>query len=67
MTDYFVLYLDHVQLKVFPFDHDKRAQAFDRARDLADKYAATYGAHRITIESRYGAIEYKPQTKEAAQ
>jgi hypothetical protein len=58
---FYAVYLDHVQLKVFPFDPELCERALQRAKKLADGFAETYGAHRITIEDRVGAIVYKPQ------
>lgn len=58
--NFFALFLDHCQIKIFPFDPEHRTRAFDRAKQLADGFCQTYGAHRITIEDRYGAIVYKP-------
>lgn len=58
---YFAIYLDHCQLRVMPYDPDYRARSFDRAVKIADAYGQEYGAHRVTIEDRYGAIVYQPQ------
>ena len=58
---FYAIYLDHVQLKVFPFDPEYRERALTRAKQLAEGFAATYGAHRVTIEDSVGAIVYKPE------
>lgn len=57
---FFAVFLDHCQLKVFPYDPEYRDRALSRAIQLSQGYAKTYGAHRVTIEDRYGAIVYKP-------
>jgi hypothetical protein len=59
--NYFCIYLDHVQYKVFPFDLNRRYYAFFRAAKIADSLAKTYGSQRITIEDSLGAIVYRPE------
>ena len=57
---FFAVFLDHCQLKIFHFDEKYREIALSRAIQLSTGFAETYGANRVTIEDRYGAIVYKP-------
>lgn len=58
-TNFYQIFLDHCQVKVYPFDPEWQGRAFYRARNDLYKYLTYFAPHRLRVADSSGETVYQ--------